>query len=380
MNSLQTRQLSSAISRRPNCLTRQHGLTLIELMISMVIGLVLVGGVLSIFVTTNQTAKLNDNLMRVQEDARGAFEVMARDIREAGQNPCGSRKVANVLRDAGGAIPVWTDWNLGTLRGYDNTEDEAAIKAIGTTDTARVTGTDAVLVIKTGQDENTVASHDATVDKRFVLTASSNYKVNDIAFVCDALSSAIFQINTVSGGSGLTGNKIDHGADSTTNMNCDDFLSYSTPVTTCPTALKVFDNTQPATPEVKLAPLMSSFWYVGYVGNDQSKRSLYRSSITRSGTGGTTIIMATDEIIPDVQDLQITYLTRDGTTGALASNWVDATAVTDWVDDNTTAQVVAVKLNLTLQTTDKVSATQTPIQRHLIHVVALRNRDDFVSP
>jgi len=379
MNSLQTRHLSSAISRRANCLMRQQGLTLIELMISMVIGLVLVGGVLSIFVSTNQTAKLNDNLMRVQEDARGAFEVMARDIREAGQNPCGSRKVANVLRDAGGAIPVWTDWNLGTLRGYDNTEDEAAIKAIGTADTARVSGTDAVLVIKTGQDENTVASHDATVDKRFVLTANSDYKENDLAFVCDALSSAIFQIFAVSSSGGVTGKNIDHQAD-VTNMNCGDFLSYSTPVTTCPTTVKQFDNTQPATPEVKLAPLMSSFWYVGYVGNDQSKRSLYRSSITRSGTGGKTIIMATNEIIPDVQDLQITYLTRDGTTGALASNWVDATAVTDWADDNTTAQVVAVKLDLTLQTTDKVSVTQTPIQRHLIHVVALRNRDVFVSP
>jgi type IV pilus assembly protein PilW len=377
MNSLQIRQLPSGIKQRANPMTHQHGLSLIELMISMVIGLVLVGGVLSIFVSTNQTAKLNDNLMRVQENARGAFEVMARDIREAGQNPCGSRKVANVLR-SGGSIPVWTDWNLGTLRGYDNTEDETAIKAIGTTNTARVTGTDAVLVIRTGQDENTVASHD-TVDKRFVLTAKSNYKENDIAFVCDALGSAIFQIYAVSSSGGVIGKNIDHQAD-VTNMNCGNFLSYSTPVTTCPTTLKTFDNTQPATPEVKIAPLITSFWYVGYVGSTQSKRSLYRSSITRSGTGGTTIIMATDEIIPDVQDLQITYLTRDGTTGALATNWVDATAVTDWVDDNTAMQVVAVKLDLTLQTTDKVSATQNPIQRHLIHVVALRNRDVFVTP
>ena len=380
MNSLQNRQLPLGVTQRANRMTRQQGLTLIELMISMVIGLVLVGGVLSIFVSTNQTAKLNDNLMRVQEDARGAFEVMARDIREAGQNPCGSRKVANVLRDAGGAIPVWTDWNLGTLRGYDNTEDEIAIKAIGTTDTARVSGTDAVLVIKTGAEEKTVDTHDPSTTM-FTLTTGSGFDENDIVFVCDALSSAIFQVYDYSPKSGANkGKNIDHRAD-VTDMNCGDFLSYTTPVTTCPSIVKTFDNSQPATPEVKISPLLSSFWYVGYVGNDQSKRSLYRSSITRSDTGGTTIIiMATDEIIPDVQDLQITYLTRDGTTGALASNWVDATAVTDWADDNTTAQVVAVKLDLTLQTTDKVSVTQTPIQRHLIHVVALRNRDVFVSP
>lgn len=379
MNSLQPLQLSSAMNQRTHRLVRQNGLTLIELMISMVIGLVLVGGVLSIFVSTNQTAKLNDNLMRVQENARGAFEVMARDIREAGYNPCGSRKVANVLRDAGGAIPVWTDWNLGTLRGYDNTEDEAAIKAIGTTDTARVTGTDAVLVIKTGGEEKVVETHDSGATL-FTLTTGSGFDENDISFVCDALSSAIFQVYDYSPTSGANkGKNIDHRAD-VTNMNCGDFLSYSTPVTTCPTVVKTFDNTQPATPEVKLAPLMSSFWYVGYAGNDQSKRSLYRSSITRSGPGGNTIIMATNEIIPDVQDLQITYLTRDGTSGDLATNWVDATAVADWADDNTTAQVVAIRMDLTLQTTDKVSATQTPIQRHLIHVVALRNRDVFVSP
>lgn len=90
--------------------------------------------------------------------------------------------------------------------------------------------------------------------------------------------------------------------------------------------------------------------------------------------------MSPDEIIPDVQDLQITYLTRDGTTGTLATNWVAASAIADWADDNSTAQVVAVKLDLTLQTVDKVSTTQAVIQRHLIYVVALRNREVFVEP
>lgn len=364
MNINQTQHKSPTESGRQSLgIGHQRGLTLIELMISMVIGLVLVGGVLSIFVSTNQTAKLNDNLMRVQENARGAFDVMARDIREAGQNPCGSKRVANILR-VGGAIPVWTDWNLGTLRGYDNIQDETAIEAFGTAKTDRVSGTDATLVIKTGQENYTVDNHDIVLN-RFVLTDGSKFKENDIAFVCDALSSAIFQIWNVSG----SNKKIDHEA-GIGNMNCGNFLSYASPVTSCPTTSKQFDRTKPETPEVKIAPLNSSFWYVGYADDTQSKRSLYRSNITRDGTN---IIMKTDEVIPDVQDLQITYLTRDASTG-LASNWVDATAITDWTDDSATTQVVAVKLDVTLQTTDKVSATQTPIQRHLIHVVGMRNR------
>lgn len=353
----------------------QHGLTLIELMISLVLGLVIVGGVLSIFVSTNQTAKLNDNLMRVQENARNAFDLMARDIREAGQNPCGSKRVANLLR-ASGTIPVWSDWNLGTLRGYDDTDDETGIKAFGTSTAARISGTDAVLIIKVEPDEKTVESHD-TGTTLMTLTTGSSFKENDIAFVCDALSSTIFQVYDISPASGANkGKNLDHQADAT-NMNCGDFLSYSTPVTTCPTILKMFE-IKPETPEIKVAPLAASFWYVGNSSN--GNRSLYRSKLSRSGTGGTTIIMSPDEIIPDVQNLQITYLTRDGTTGTLATDWVAASTITDWADENATAQVVAVRMDLTLQTIDNVSTSQTPIQRHLVHVVGLRNRDVFIEP
>lgn len=362
--------------RGARCASHQRGLTLIELMISMVLGLVLVGGVLSIFVSTNQTAKLNDNLMRVQENARGAFDLMARDIRAAGQNPCGARKkVVNVLR-ASGSIPVWTDWNLGTLRGYDNTEDVAGIQAFGTATNERVSGTDAVLIIKADADEKSIESHN-TGNTIFTLTTTdSGFKENDMAFVCDALSSAIFQIYDVSTVSGK--DKIEHQADGT-NINCGDFLGPPATPTTCPTVSEIKGfvvNT--TTPEIKVAPLTSSFWYVGKSSN--GNRSLYRSKITRSGTGGNTIIMKADEIIPDVQDLQITYLTRDGTTGTLATNWVAASTISNWADDNTTSQVVAVKLDLTLQTVDKVSTSQAAIQRHLIHVVGLRSRDVFIEP
>jgi type IV pilus assembly protein PilW len=363
----------------------QRGLTLIELMVSLVLGLVIVGGVLSIFVSTNQTAKVNDNLMRVQENARTAFDLMARDIREAGQNPCGSKLVANVLRSSG-AIPVWADWNSGTLRGYDNTQDETGIKAFGTTTNARVSGTDAVLVISADQDEKTIDIHD-TATTLITLTAASSFEENDIALVCDSLSSAIFQLYDASPHSGAgKGKNLDHKADAT-NINCSSFLGPTRPLATCPTVAKKFAPTpaNPATPAIPAIPepgfvskLYSSFWYVGK--SESGQRSLYRSTITRSGSDGKTIIMSPDEMIPGVQDLQITYLIRDGTTGVLSSNWVAATAVTNWSDDNTTAQVVAVRINLTLQTTDNVSTSQTPIQRHLVHVVGLRNRDTFIEP
>ncbi len=386
----------------------QQGLTLIELLISLVLGLVLVVGVLNIFVSTNQTSKVNNSLMRVQENTRAAFDLMARDIREAGQNPCGSKMVANVLRSSG-AIPVWADWNAGTVRGYDNTQNEAGIKAFGTTNAARVSGTDAVLVIRTDQDEKLVNTHapeslDDDVKTLLVLTEGSSFKENDIAFACDDIGAAIFQVYSISPASGtLKGMNLDYRVDGT-NMNSSNLLNYPAPPTAtlpsppplCPNpdpdplcqndpicrnlCVKQFRESGGTLPSGIVAKLQSSFWYVG--NNSSGTRSLYRSIITRSGTGGTTIIMTADEVIPEVQDLQITYLTKDAA-GTLATNWVNADAVANWSDNyitNTADQVVAVRLDLTLQTSDKVSTSQTPIQRHLIHVIELRNRATFIAP
>lgn len=63
---------------------RQGGFSLIELMVALVLGLVLIGGVINIFVTNQQAFRTNENLARLQENARISFELTAREIRQAG--------------------------------------------------------------------------------------------------------------------------------------------------------------------------------------------------------------------------------------------------------------------------------------------------------
>jgi prepilin-type N-terminal cleavage/methylation domain-containing protein len=60
------------------------GVTLIELMIALVISAILVGGTYSIFITQQRTYVLQDQVVGVQQDARAALTIMARDIRMAG--------------------------------------------------------------------------------------------------------------------------------------------------------------------------------------------------------------------------------------------------------------------------------------------------------
>lgn len=65
-------------------LRTQLGLTLIELMISMVIGLVLVLFVGTLFLTSKASFRLNDDNARLQEDASYALNLIGRNLMQAG--------------------------------------------------------------------------------------------------------------------------------------------------------------------------------------------------------------------------------------------------------------------------------------------------------
>jgi type II secretory pathway component PulJ len=63
---------------------KQQGLSLIELMIGMVLGLFLMFGLIRVLITSNQTFSASDNLSRLQENGRVAMGLISTDIRRAG--------------------------------------------------------------------------------------------------------------------------------------------------------------------------------------------------------------------------------------------------------------------------------------------------------
>lgn len=73
---------SSAYSRR------QRGVTLIEIMLALVLGLLVVAGLLQLFLGSKVSYNLQEGLGRLQEDGRLGMELIAADIRMAGQNGC----------------------------------------------------------------------------------------------------------------------------------------------------------------------------------------------------------------------------------------------------------------------------------------------------
>jgi type IV pilus assembly protein PilW len=66
----------------------QIGVTLIELLVALGLGILLVAGVGQIFITSRQTQRLEQSLSQVQDTGRYALDIIGSDIRQAGHYGC----------------------------------------------------------------------------------------------------------------------------------------------------------------------------------------------------------------------------------------------------------------------------------------------------
>lgn len=328
-----------------------RGFSLVELMIAMLLGLFLIGGVISVFLSSRQIYRQNENLARIQENARYANEVVGRSIREAAGIPCGSNMpTANVLNSP--TANWWSNWGDG-IHGYEGTETLPA-QATGTGATQRVNGTDAVIIYSSTENNGVVVTDHNPASAQFkVNTTAHEFVDGDIVLVCDYKQAAIFQITNASP-SNVT---IVHntGVAGVAPGNCSKGLGYPTVCTTNGTAY-TFENGG------FLTKLSVNAWYIGF--NGRGGRSLYRVALSRSGGSAATV---TEEFAEGVTDLQIQYLAKDAS-GNLPVSYVDATSITNWT------RVVAVRMVFTLQSLENVGTGNTALTRTWNTVITLRNR------
>lgn len=304
---------------------RRHiqGLTLIELMIAMLLGLLVVGAAIGIFVSNNQTFRSTQNLGRIQETGHIAFEMMAKDIREAGANPCDvSIAVANVVN---GAASNWaTNWDQ-PIRGYGN-GSLLGSKA----------GTDAIHILRESDNAVTVTGHSGSK-----LEVEANpLSTGSLAMVCDHKQLAVFRVGAVSA------TTIGHEASA---GNCSDLLGAA-PAPCAAGAVYAY----PANSVV--SGLRAVRWYVAANGRGGS------SLFMQTGAGG-----STQEIAEGVTDMQLTYLQPD----ISATSYVPASSVAA----NLWGGVKAVRVVLTVEGPDANTAVGGgKISRRIEHVINLRNR------
>lgn len=315
---------------------RMAGLSLIELMIALALGLVVSGAAIGVFLANQQTYRSTESVGRIQESARVAFELMARDVREGAGNACSRNlPVANVLENQG---QWWNQWQNGLL-GYEN----GALPA-------SASGTDAIEVVSASSGGAPVAEMTAS-SAQFKVAHAHDFENNDILVVCDYTQAAVFQATNVNAAN-VT---IVHNTGAGTIGNCTKALGLPMPAS-CPggqpgSSAEVYKIYGPGSQVVKLR---ASRWYVA--DNGRGGRSLYRVRMAQGAD------QPAEEITDGVDDLQLEYLV-DG-----QSSYVAAAAGLDW------SRVVAVRLRLTLAGAERVGTDGQPLVRELEHVVNLRNR------
>lgn len=101
---------------------KQSGISLVELMISVALGLALMSGVLQVFLSNKNVYTTQQGMSRIQENGRLAMEFMSKDVRIAGYFGCHrplTRQILGADLDMGG---LHTDFNQGVF-GYDSFAD-----------------------------------------------------------------------------------------------------------------------------------------------------------------------------------------------------------------------------------------------------------------
>lgn len=83
--------------------TLQVGFSLVELMVAMTIGVVLVGGALTVHIQSHEAHTFAERMARIQENSRFAFDVLAPDVRLAGYWGR-TEKAASIARRTGDPV------------------------------------------------------------------------------------------------------------------------------------------------------------------------------------------------------------------------------------------------------------------------------------
>jgi len=184
---------------------RQKGLSLVELMISLTLGLVLMTGVVQMFLASRVTYSTQQGVSRIQEGGRMAVEFLSQDIRMAGFMGCSSRNPniqnglnaspTDFLFDFNQGIQGFTDANIPAGANLDDGVNGGVTP---------VPGSD-VLVVRRASTNALPIIGTAGTSANFTIAsaAGNNCLVNnalcdqDIAIISDCVNGRIFQVTNL---------------------------------------------------------------------------------------------------------------------------------------------------------------------------------------
>jgi type IV pilus assembly protein PilW len=304
----------------------QYGLSLVELMISLLLGGLVIAAVGAVYLGSRQSFQTQDAMARMQEGARYAFETMGVDLRQAG---FGCYQAPGAAPDATWYKNVFKE----PLRGY---KDGAGLPA---DITGEIADTDALMVLRADKSRGVLITAAGTA------AADVPFEVGGLAVVTDYSDASQYEATAAAGATYTLG-----------------------AAEACKTGLADGANNY-------LLPVAGHLYFIR--DNAAGQPSLYRETLLADGTA------EAQELVEGVEDMVISYgedtsntvaYCPEDATRCSADVYVDADAVTNW------NRVVSVRIELTMRTVTDNLATEVGaegdrrIRKTFTSTIAVRNR------
>lgn len=274
---------------------KQRGVTLIELLVSMLIGLFLIAGVVQSVVSAKHSYLHQDEFARMQENGRYALEYLTSEVRMAGYTGCSQASRTAVAVEN-------TDWRtsiqgLGGYEGGVDTLPDEFNSVLGDADVI-------VLSRKDSSSALTVSSHQAN-SAVIHIDGSHNISPGSILVAsnenCEEVS--IFQLT---GPNGLPANHLNHGTGGSTQPgNC-------TKASRAPDFTFDCSGVYPSNSDINGTYEMGPGWTISqvqtlglYIGSGASGQpALFRE---RVNTSGGDVNSVAEELVEGIENMQIRY-------------------------------------------------------------------------
>ena len=158
--------------------TPSSGFSLVELMISMVLGLILVGGILTMYLSSKRTLYTTEASSQIQETARFALDRISFDVRMTGFWGCQSHdeQLSSVLHASSSLL----DYTASAIQGTNNNGPNAS---------------DSLTVALAGQQAVALLSDMSSAASSLNVGTTSGLQQGDVVVVNDCENADLFQID-----------------------------------------------------------------------------------------------------------------------------------------------------------------------------------------
>lgn len=339
-------------------LHHQRGLTLIELMIALALGLVLVAAMGYLYVGQRQSWRTLEAVARLQENGRFALEILGQDLRMAGYGGClplaelrptllaklddasKNARFEDLLKpflnpkdegdpenEQGWAVRGFAGW--GVDRNLDGSIDAADPPD------NYLTGTDTLLVVGGTNPILSPSSDMATASADIPLDGNKRkFSQGELTLIADCQRGDVFRVSNTDSGYGTPDSPIKH----TTNLPHTDARNTSN------TLSKSYNR------QALVMPLGINVYYLRRRDSD-ALPSLYRLSWASNSVGPDNAGWGeSEELIEGVERIRITYGIDTNNDGAV-NEYRTAAGVADW------SRVRAVRVSLLMVSQENGVAT-----------------------